>query len=103
MHEQPGTKGGIPVEIGRAEIRWTTVESPAGSGFREPLDLYWLFSIISKRRTMKKSRFTEEHITAVLQEAEAGMKTPDICRKHGISEAAFHRWRANHGSCITRR
>lgn len=38
---------------------------------------------------MKRSRFTEEQIISVLKEHEAGMKTADLCRKHGISEATF--------------
>jgi putative transposase len=39
---------------------------------------------------MKRSRFTEEQIIAVLREQEMGAKTPDVCRKHGISEATFY-------------
>jgi putative transposase len=38
---------------------------------------------------MKKQRFTEEQIIAVLKEQEAGAKAADLCRKHGISEATF--------------
>jgi putative transposase len=42
---------------------------------------------------MKKQRFTEEQIIAVLREQEAGARTADLCRKHGISEATTGRWR----------
>jgi len=41
-------------------------------------------------------RYSEEQIVAVLKEAEAGLKTGDICRKHGISDATFYKWKAKY-------
>ena len=46
---------------------------------------------------MKRSRFTEEQIIAILKEHEAGAKTADLCRKHGLSEATFYNWKAKFG------
>ncbi|MCE3590660.1 transposase, partial [Escherichia coli] len=46
---------------------------------------------------MKKQRFTEEQIIAVLKEQEAGAKAGDLCRRHGISEATFYNWKAKYG------
>ena len=46
---------------------------------------------------MKRSRFPEEQIIAILREQEAGAKTADVCRRHGISEATFYAWKAKFG------
>jgi putative transposase len=46
---------------------------------------------------MKGSRFSEEQIIGILREQEAGAKTADVCRKHGVSEATFYRWKAKFG------
>ena len=46
---------------------------------------------------MKKSRFTDSQIMAVLKQAEAGVVVPELCREHGISVATFYKWRAKFG------
>ena len=46
---------------------------------------------------MKRSRFSEEQIIAVLKEQEAGMPTADVCRRHGISSATFYNWKSKYG------
>jgi putative transposase len=52
----------------------------------------------SDRRTLvKKSRFSEEKIIAVLKQAEAGVKVSELVRKLGISEATFYNWKAKYG------
>ncbi len=46
---------------------------------------------------MKKSRFSEEQVVAILKEHEAGAKTAEICRRHGVSPATFYKWKAKFG------
>lgn len=43
---------------------------------------------------MPRKRYTEEQIIGVLKQAEAGVKTVDLCREHGISEPTFYKWKA---------
>ena len=56
-----------------------------------------LESGLKKDGQMKRARFTEEQIIAVLKEHEAGAKTADLARKHGISEATIYNWKARFG------
>jgi len=46
---------------------------------------------------MRKSRFTEEQIIAILAEQERGEQTSEVCRRHGISSATFYKWKAKFG------
>ena len=52
---------------------------------------------------MKRVRFTKEQIIAVLREHEAGAKTGDLARKHGISEATLYNWKAKYGGMADRK
>ena len=46
---------------------------------------------------MKRQRFSEEQIIGILRESEAGVKNQDLCRKHGITQQTFYRWRSKYG------
>jgi putative transposase len=46
---------------------------------------------------MKRSRFSEEQIIAILKEHEAGVAVADLCRKHGVSDASIYNWKAKYG------
>ena len=46
---------------------------------------------------MKRSRFSDEQIIAIVKEQEAGMATAEVCRRHGISGATFYKWKSKYG------
>jgi putative transposase len=46
---------------------------------------------------MRQSQYTEEQIIGVLKQGEAGIKTAEICRQHGISNATYYKWKAKYG------
>jgi putative transposase len=46
---------------------------------------------------MRRSRFTEEQIIGILKEHQAGLSAAELCRKHGISDATFYKWRSKYG------
>ncbi len=46
---------------------------------------------------MKRTRFSETQIVAILKEVDSGMQVKDICRKHGISDATYYNWKSKYG------
>jgi len=46
---------------------------------------------------MKRSRYTEEQIIGILKQHQAGLGAKELCRKHGISDATFYKWRSKYG------
>ena len=51
----------------------------------------------SQEVLMRKSKFTESQIVAILKSADAGKKVQDICREHGISDATYYKWKSKYG------
>lgn len=50
---------------------------------------------------MRKSRFTDSQIMAILKQAESGVPVPELCREHGMSSASFYKWRSRYGGMDT--
>ena len=50
---------------------------------------------------MKRSKFSEQQIFAILKEAEVGATVKDVCRRHGLSPATFHQWKSKYGGLET--
>lgn len=46
---------------------------------------------------MKRNRFSEEQVIAILKEHEAGIAVAELCRKHGVSDASIYKWKAKYG------
>ena len=46
---------------------------------------------------MKKSKFSDSQIMAILKQAESGIPVPELCREHGMSNATFYKWRSRYG------
>src|SRR3546814_736858 len=57
----------------------------------------WARVRLREETDVRKTRFSEEQIIAVLREPEGGMKTADVCRKHGFSSATLYAWKAKYG------
>jgi putative transposase len=49
-----------------------------------------------QEKNMKRKRFTEQQIHSILKESEAGLETPELCRKYGISKNTFYNWRSKY-------
>jgi putative transposase len=56
-----------------------------------------LVRIDRQEENMRKNRYTEEQITKVLREQESGVKVSELCRRYGISEQTFYRWKSKYG------
>jgi len=54
-------------------------------------------SPMDMEKDMKRSRFSEEQIIAILKEQENGLPTKEVCRRHGVSSAIFYKWKTKYG------
>ena len=51
---------------------------------------------------MKRSKFSDEQINGILKEHQAGLSARELCRKHGVSEPTFYKWRSKYGGMESR-
>ena len=56
-----------------------------------------LSTLVGKENEMRKSRFSEEQIIGILAEQESGAKVAEVCRRHGVSDATFYKWKSKFG------
>lgn len=56
--------------------------------------MVWAHTVVATENPIRKDRFTDEHAHEGVREADAGGKVLEICRRHGTSKSALHRWRA---------
>ncbi len=52
---------------------------------------------MSEEKLMKRSRYTEAQILAILRQGEGGVPVAELCREHGMSNASFYKWRSKYG------
>ena len=77
--------------------RYQKALAKRGPSTQEPRLVPQLNGESVKKETMRKSRFTEEQIIAILTEQDCGMGTTEVCRKRGVSNATFDDWKARFG------
>jgi putative transposase len=79
-------------------LRLPRLRNSNGNPPKKPSSSEVEFSPIPMRKFyMKRSRFTDSQIIAILKQAEGGSPVPELCREHGISSATFYKWRAKFG------
>ena len=61
------------------------------------MKLEFLSYCVNGRTEDEESRYSEEQVIGILKQSEAGVKTPDLCREHGISAATFYGWKQKYG------
>lgn len=87
-----------PQKIARVAVLITKQSPSSIQDLRAGLPNAMIYeSITCEGMDMKPNRFTEVQINGILREQEAGAKTAEVCRKHGVSSATFYKWKAKYG------